>query len=630
MPLATGQKSQKVARLGVMRLGATRLGWYQPWIKLYVNGVLATNARVSGATITDELNHEPNTASFNVSGIVPLAGQSVTIQCGDTDLTHQLFGGRIIAVNKTYEAEKPANVIYNCRAIDPTWLLNRRKVMKKYTSQSATAIALDVLSSFTSGVTTVNVAAGLATIDEITFTNEEVTDALTRIVERIGGYWYIDYSGDLHLFLSETVTAFPITTAAPRGMAGITNNEDLSQAATRVIARGGGANVVSDVLVGGATVPVGDISWYAGGGGTVECGPQRITYTGVSTIETGSSTGFVNPPPQQTGFASGSGGSLTSGATYLVAMTYKTAEGETTIGPTWSVLILGGHGELISSTVTVPTDPKITLKTVYVSAANGDATTLRKFTDIAIASTLVQVTSYTGGNPSPPSTNTAGFGSEGTAAGATTLQVEDLSQFPSAGWAAAPGDQIFSYTGRSASTGAGTLTGIPASGAGSLTAAVRAGTVKAVPHLTGCTGITYALVNGDPVNIVAIVNDAAAQTALATRVGGDGIHEMFISDGRWSITEATARANAELSLRKDPLVTVSFTSRDPSMQSGRDVTLTITSPSISATLKIQRVTITELGLGGPTGFIFPLRQVEASSRRYSFEDLLRRIRAVNS
>jgi hypothetical protein len=634
MPLATGQRSQKVARLGVMRLGATRLGWYQPWIKLYVNGVLATNARVSGATITDELNHEPNTASFNVSGIVPVAGQSVTIQCGDTDVSHQLFGGRIIAVNKTYEAEKPANVIYRCNAIDPTWLLNRRKVTKKYTSQSATAIALDVISSFTSGVTTVNVAAGLATLDEITFTNEEVTDALTRIVERIGGYWYIDYSGDLHLFLSETVTAFPITTAAPRGMAGITNNEDLSQAATRVIARGGGANVVSDVLVSGTTVPVGDISWYAGGGGTVECGPQRITYTGVSTIETGSTTGFVSPPPLQTGLTGetlgGGGGTLTGGATYLVAMTYKTAEGQTTISPVASVTLGGAHNAIISSFFTVPTDPKITLKSVYVSSANGDSTTLRYYTDSAVATTQIEIVSYSSGAAHIPTSNTAGFGSESAAAGSTSVQVEDLAQFPSAGWAAAPGDQIFSYTGRSASTGAGTLTGIPASGAGSLTAAVRAGTVKAVPHLTGCSGIAYALVNGDPVNIVVIVNDAAAQTALATRVGGDGIHEMFISDGRWSITEATARANAELSLRKDPLVTVSFTSRDPSMQSGRDVTLTITSPAISGTFKIQRVTITELGLQGPTGFLFPLRQVEASSRRYSFEDLLRRIRAVNS
>jgi hypothetical protein len=79
--------------------------------------------------------------------------------------------------------------------------------------------------------------------------------------------------------------------------------------------------------------PVGDISWYAGGGGTVECGPQRITYTGVSTIETGSSTGFVNPPPAQTGFAAATGG-ITRRGTYLVAMTYKTAEGETVMGPT--------------------------------------------------------------------------------------------------------------------------------------------------------------------------------------------------------------------------------------------------------------------------------------------------------
>jgi hypothetical protein len=408
MPLATGQKSQKVARLGVMRLGATRLGWYQPWIKLYINGVLATRARVSGATITDELNHEPNTASFNVSGIVPLAGQSVTIQCGDTDLTHQLFGGRIIAVNKTYEAEKPANVIYRCNAIDPTWLLNRRKVMKKYTSQSATAIALDVISSFTSGVTTVNVATGLATIDEITFTNEEVTDALTRIVERIGGYWYIDYSSDLHLFLSETVTAFPITTAAPRGMAGITNNEDLSQAATRIIARGGGSNAASDVLAGGTTLPVADISWYAGGGGSVECGPQRITYTGTSTVETGSTTGYITAPtPNHVG---GSGGSLTAGATYIIAMTYHTADGESIIGPTLTLALGGAQNEFITNTLQVPTDPKVTLKSVYLSTANGDVSTLKKYSDYAIATTLSVLSSAAAG-ASPPTINAAGFGS---------------------------------------------------------------------------------------------------------------------------------------------------------------------------------------------------------------------------
>jgi hypothetical protein len=40
------------------------------------------------------------------------------------------------------------------------------------------------------------------------------------------------------------------------------------------------------------------------------------------------------------------------------------------------------------------------------------------------------------------------------------------------------------------------------------------------------------------------------------------------------------------------------------------------------------VTVTEIGIdgGAATSRVFPLRAVEASSRRYSFEDLLRRIR----
>jgi hypothetical protein len=626
MPLATGQKSQKVARLGVMRLGTARLGWYQPWIKLYVNGVLATRARVSGATITDELNHEPNTASFNVSGIVPLAGQSVAIQCGDTDLSHQLFGGRIIAVNKTYEAEKPANVIYACRAIDPTWLLNRRKVTKKYTNQSATAIVLDLVSSFTSGVTTVHVVAGLPTIDEITFTNEDVTDAFTRVCERIGGYWYIDYAGDLHLFLSETVTAFPITTAAPRGMAGLVQNTDLSQVATRIISRGGGSNAANDVDVGGSSLPVEDSSWYAGGGGTVECGAQRLVYTGVQAGGGGSSTGYLSPPGAIS-IVGGSGGALTASKSYWVAGTYVTAEGETSSGVATQVTLTAGQNEILYSSFAVPADPKVTLKRIYVSDPDGATSTLKKFTDVAIATTSGIINGA--GSGAIPTVNAAGFGSIASAAGSTSLAVDDCTPFlAGGGWAQAPGSQAFLYTGRSVSSGPGSLTGIPASGTGSLTADVRAGTVKALAHLTGVSGILYAINKGDPVNIEVIVNDAAAQAALAALVGGDGIHEMFLTDGTIGITEATARANAELSLRKDPLVTVSFTSRDPSMQSGRDVTLTITSPSISGTFKIQRVTITQLGLQGPTGFIFPLRQVDASSRRYSFEDLLRRIKAA--
>jgi hypothetical protein len=627
MTLAVGQRSQKVARLGVMRLGTARLGWYQPWIKVYINGVLAHRARVTGATITDELNQEPNTASFYVSGIVPLAGQSIAIQCGDTDLSHELFGGRILAVNKTYEAEKSANVIYACNAIDPTWLLNRRTVTKKYTNQSATAIAVDLIASFASGVTTVHVATGLPTIDEIVYTNEDLSDALTRLCERFGGYWYMDYASDLHLFLTETTTAVAITTAAPRGMSKVVENTNLSQIATRIIARGGGSNSKNDVDAGGTSIPLEDSTWY-GASGTVECGPQRIPYTGVQAGGAGSSTGYL-APPAAIAIVGGTGGSLTASKSYWVAGTYVTGEGETSSGVATQVTLTAGQNEILYSSFAVPADPKVTLKRIYVSDPDGAVSTLKKFTDVAIATTSGLITSA--GSGAIPTVNSAGFSSIAAAAGATSLAVDDCAPFLSGGgWAEAPGGQAFLYTGRSVSSGPGSLTGIPASGTGSLIAAVRAGTVTALPHLTGCSGITYAINKGDPVNIVVIVDDATAQTALAALVGGDGIHEMFITDGRWSITEATARANAELSLRKNPLVTVSFQTRDPSMQSGRDVTLTITSPAISGTFKIQRVTLTELGLGGPTGFIFPLRQVEVSSRRYSFEDILRQLKKATT
>jgi hypothetical protein len=626
MTLATGQKPFMASRVNKLRLGASRLGYYQPWIKALINGVdRSSMVRVSECTITDELNNEPNIATVRVSGFTPVKGQEVKVYMGDTDVTHQLFGGRILSVEMTYEAEKPANVVWVCQCIDYTWLLNRRKVIKKYTSLSATAIVLDLISAFASGFTTVNVATGLATIDEITFTNDDVTDCLTRIAERIGGYWYVDYASDLHFFLTETTAAASITTALPRGMFGIVQGTDLSQIATRVTARGGGANTLSDVSAGGATIPVEDSSWYAGGGGTVEIGQNRVTYTGVASAgETGSSTGYLAPPGQLT-LTESTGGSLTAGATYIVAGTYVTAEGETSSGVTQSVTLGVGKTAITYSNFTAPTDPKVTLKRIYISDANAGIATLKKFTDVAIATTTGLITGT--GTGAIPTTNAAGFGSLAAAAGATSLQVADCAQFLSGGgWAEAPGGQVFTYTGRSVSSGPGNLTGIPASGVGSLTAEVRAGTVRSLAHLTGCSGITYDINRGDPVNIVVTVNDATAQTAMAGFVGGDGVHEMFISDGRWAITEATARANAELSLRKDPLVSIHFSSRDQSLQSGRDITITTTSPSISGTFKIQRVTLSELGLQGPTGWLFPLRQVEASSRRYSFEDVLRRLK----
>jgi hypothetical protein len=617
--------SSRIARLGVMRLGRARLNYHQPWIKLLVNGVNRSGkGRIQGCTITDELNHEPNNATLRVQGFTPLKGQEVKIYMGDTDVAHQLFGGHILQVTSVYESKR-TNLAWDLHCIDYTWLLNRRKVIKKYTNLSATAIVQDLIATYAAGFTTVGVSAGMGVIDEITFTNDELTDAITRVMERVGGYWYPDYGKDIKAFQTDTEFAGAITDTVARTAIDLSQHIDLSQLATRVTARGGGANAAADVAVGGTTIPVEDAAYYAGAGGTVECGPQRIGYTGVAgTGETGSATGYTAPPPGLT-LIGGSGGTLTAGATYLVAGTFVTPEGETN-GITASVTLGGAQNEILWSNFAVSADPKVTLKRIYVSDANAGAATLKKYSDVAIGTTSGIIAGV--GVGAIPTQNTAGFSSIATPAGSTSLQVEDLAQFAAAGWASGPGDQAFRYTGRSATTGPGTLTGIPASGVGSLTAAVRAGTVKSVPHLTGVTGILYAINKGDPVNIVVTVNDVAAQTAMAGFVGGDGIHEYFITDGRWSITEATARANAELTQRKDPLITVSFNSRDQTIVSGRSLSITLTSPAITGTFKIQRVTMTNVGVagGGPHAQVFPTRAVELSSHRYSFEDLLRQIK----
>jgi hypothetical protein len=150
-----------------------------------------------------------------------------------------------------------------------------------------------------------------------------------------------------------------------------------------------------------------------------------------------------------------------------------------------------------------------------------------------------------------------------------------------------------------------------------------------LPHLTGVTGIVYTINQGDAVNILVQRDDVAAQTALAALIGGDedGIREAHISDGRLSIAEAEARGDAELSLSKDPITTVTYETRDPSHNVGADVTFATSFPAISGTFKIQSVGFSQIGISGPTGRVFPLRSVTASSRRFSFEDLLRQMRS---
>lgn len=150
-----------------------------------------------------------------------------------------------------------------------------------------------------------------------------------------------------------------------------------------------------------------------------------------------------------------------------------------------------------------------------------------------------------------------------------------------------------------------TLAGIPASGQYSLSAAVAA---------------------NDTITYEAQVDDLTAQAALAALIGGSdtGVVEEVLAAGAVTSTAAIAYGTAELTLRKNALVTVTYTSRDPNTYSGRTVTVSLASPtSLSGTFMIQRVTVSAFQPA-----LFPTYSVTAVSTLYRIEDVLRQLTSL--
>jgi hypothetical protein len=212
-------------------------------------------------------------------------------------------------------------------------------------------------------------------------------------------------------------------------------------------------------------------------------------------------------------------------------------------------------------------------------------------------------------------------------AGATSLLVAGAGAFEgTGGWAVVGnGSLVIRYTGISGNT----LTGIPAAGEGAITATIAFNSsITAAPALigipaSGAGAIVQQIVLGDAVNLLAQVDDLAAQAALAAGLGGDGVQEDYLQDGRLSYPEAHARALAKLAQQNQPLVTLAYRCRDRNTQTGATVAAHLTTPPVDGAFKIQQVTVANFG-----PHVMPTYTVTASSARFSFEDLLRLMRGL--
>lgn len=181
----------------------------------------------------------------------------------------------------------------------------------------------------------------------------------------------------------------------------------------------------------------------------------------------------------------------------------------------------------------------------------------------------------------------------------TTIPVDECSWYE--GTQVLIGNDVVTYSGRSALNGPGTL--------------------------TGCSGIDREIAQGAQVQVLAQVDDATAQTALATVLGGgrSGVAVGWFGDTSLSQAEATARATKDVEFYKQAIPSLSYTTSARYHEPGKTVTVSTTDPvTISGDFRIQQVVMTPFGaVAGNT----PSFQYQVSCRLVRRADVIDLLKA---
>lgn len=208
--LSGSQQAYKQARSGIARFGSTRFNYYTPNVVVTINNTdRTTKVIVNSLRIHQGLNDDPDTASFtlkNSAGFTPTAAQTVTIGLGTS--ANLEFGGQIgrLRHRRLYPSSLP---FFDVECVDWQRLFDRRLINYTWTSISASIIAKQIVSNWTSGFTTRHIEEGLQTIDYFPCTNEQPSAAMRRLAHMIGSSanFYIDPSRDVHFFGASGETA---------------------------------------------------------------------------------------------------------------------------------------------------------------------------------------------------------------------------------------------------------------------------------------------------------------------------------------------------------------------------------------------------------------------------------------
>lgn len=343
------------ALMGSARMGAARMGYVSGKVFIRYGGVelgwnraSALGVLIGSLSINQELDETPDTCRFTVQGGVPSIGDEVIITLGSMN-GYPLFAGYALTTTQGYVGDKPANVQTQIAAVDYTWQLGFILVTAQYRNQSAGAIVQDLVARYAgaNGFTATAVDPNLTTLDEITFTNEDLPTAITRTMRRAGGYWYCDYRRNVHAFLTETGGGppAPLTPAHP-SLAAVTRQVERTQVLSRVYVEGRGSRLLATVASGDTMLPLDAVDMFAVAPDVFlkasfqgsEGGAQHLNFSGIVTGGGGAVVGPGMSPTAAPALAIAAGTGIDAGP-HAYAVTFTSATGESLPGPTAAITI---------------------------------------------------------------------------------------------------------------------------------------------------------------------------------------------------------------------------------------------------------------------------------------------------
>jgi hypothetical protein len=339
-PVLLGAKVRLYALSNVARSGATRSNYTSARPFIGIDGIQRAGAGVIADSLvkSDQISGTADTLTFTAYGWVPVEGSDVIVTIGSINNDRREFGGTILSTVHRYAGKPTArNMLFDVACIDYTWGLNRYKVSGNYTGTTVAAVAAALMTWAPTYTLLVDPDIGAERLDQITFTEQGLSNALEQLVKRVGGEYLCDYRKQVHLFFENTaITAPTIINAVHASLQTIQWTRDLSQVATRVLGSFGGSDALDAIAPGATLLPVQTAAWYLPQGGRVLVGQQRVQYAGIVGAGGGS---LVGPGASPTGAPNASllpGAGVDVGS-HDYAVTYKTASGESVPGPRLTV-----------------------------------------------------------------------------------------------------------------------------------------------------------------------------------------------------------------------------------------------------------------------------------------------------